>query len=232
MTAGNAAGPKGRTGGVKAGVSVSAAPSKASSAKSQGRPVPGVAVPPAAPPPFSIADVRAALPAHLFERSAFWGFVHLGMDLVKAAALWGAMYALDTSALPLAVKAVAWPVLWYALGAVLTGVWVIAHECGHQSFSAYRWLNDAVGLVLVRSAGRKGGGGGREGAARNRARFVEPRAICRAAGRHVSGRARRRHGGAPAVPPMVVGGWPPRMPARDAAASRGWRRCGAARWES
>lgn len=30
----------------------------------------------------------------------------------------------------------------------MTGVWVIAHECGHQAFSKYQWLNDSVGLVL------------------------------------------------------------------------------------
>ena len=35
-----------------------------------------------------------------------------------------------------------------AQGAVCTGVWVIAHECGHQSFSKWQNVNDAVGLVL------------------------------------------------------------------------------------
>jgi len=30
----------------------------------------------------------------------------------------------------------------------MTGLWVIAHECGHQSFSPYKELNNAVGLVL------------------------------------------------------------------------------------
>ena len=33
-------------------------------------------------------------------------------------------------------------------GAVCTGVWVIAHECGHQSFSRWQSVNDAVGLVM------------------------------------------------------------------------------------
>jgi len=30
----------------------------------------------------------------------------------------------------------------------MTGIWVIAHECGHQAFSSSKLLNDAVGLVL------------------------------------------------------------------------------------
>ena len=31
---------------------------------------------------------------------------------------------------------------------MLTGVWVIAHECGHHAFSDYSLVDDAVGLVL------------------------------------------------------------------------------------
>lgn len=30
----------------------------------------------------------------------------------------------------------------------MTGVWVLAHECGHQSFSPWKKVNDAFGLVL------------------------------------------------------------------------------------
>ena len=41
-------------------------------------------------------------------------------------------------------------ILWctVAQGAVATGVWVIAHECGHQAFSQWQSVNDGVGLVL------------------------------------------------------------------------------------
>ena len=35
-----------------------------------------------------------------------------------------------------------------AQGAVCVGVWVLAHECGHQAFSRYQVVNDSVGLVL------------------------------------------------------------------------------------
>jgi hypothetical protein len=33
-------------------------------------------------------------------------------------------------------------------GAVCTGLWVIAHECGHGAFSAIGWVNDAVGFTV------------------------------------------------------------------------------------
>ncbi|TYI48539.1 hypothetical protein E1A91_D13G255900v1 [Gossypium mustelinum] len=31
---------------------------------------------------------------------------------------------------------------------ILTGVWVIAHECGHHAFSDYQWVDNTVGLIL------------------------------------------------------------------------------------
>lgn len=43
---------------------------------------------------------------------------------------------------------IAWPVYWAFQGCILTGVWVIAHECGHHAFSDYQWVDDLVGLVL------------------------------------------------------------------------------------
>ncbi|GLJ15150.1 hypothetical protein SUGI_0247830 [Cryptomeria japonica] len=35
-----------------------------------------------------------------------------------------------------------------AQGCILTGVWVIEHECGHHAFSDYSWVDDIVGFVL------------------------------------------------------------------------------------
>ena len=46
------------------------------------------------------------------------------------------------------VRAAMWVAYWFFQGAVATGVWVIAHECGHQAFSKYQTVNDGVGLVF------------------------------------------------------------------------------------
>jgi fatty acid desaturase len=35
----------------------------------------------------------------------------------------------------------------------LTGLWVIAHECGHQGFSESKTINNAVGWVLHSALG-------------------------------------------------------------------------------
>jgi omega-6 fatty acid desaturase (delta-12 desaturase) len=33
-------------------------------------------------------------------------------------------------------------------GAVMTGIWMLGHECGHGAFSDSKSLNDTVGLFL------------------------------------------------------------------------------------
>lgn len=41
-----------------------------------------------------------------------------------------------------------WSVYGFIAGLVATGLWVIAHECGHHAFSDYHTLNHVVGWIL------------------------------------------------------------------------------------
>ena len=41
-----------------------------------------------------------------------------------------------------------WPIYWICQGCVCTGLWVLAHECGHYAFSDSKTVCDVVGLVL------------------------------------------------------------------------------------
>merc|ERR1719409_1269929 len=54
----------------------------------------------------------------------------------------GTLIPLKAAFLPL------WLVYAAVTGMVWTGMWVIAHECGHGAFSDNRFLQDAVGYVL------------------------------------------------------------------------------------
>jgi len=38
---------------------------------------------------------------------------------------------------------------WYGQGALMTGVWVLAHECGHESFSESDYVNNTVGTSTL-----------------------------------------------------------------------------------
>ncbi|KAI0559943.1 delta12 fatty acid desaturase [Gracilaria domingensis] len=108
---------------------------------------------PIPPHELTIRKIRAAVPAHCFERSLITSLKHLALDLLMISALGLLIYYIDTNApdtgvLRTLVSLIAWPTYWWWQGAVMTGVWVIAHECGHQAFSPYKRVNDAFGLVL------------------------------------------------------------------------------------
>lgn len=42
----------------------------------------------------------------------------------------------------------AWALYGFFQGCVGTGLWIIAHECGHCAFSPFPWLNDVVGWTI------------------------------------------------------------------------------------
>ncbi|KAD4384222.1 hypothetical protein E3N88_24390 [Mikania micrantha] len=100
-----------------------------------------------AKPPFTISDIKKAIPTHCFNRSLARSFSYVAYDLTIVFLL----YHLVTTILhhlPPPISYLAWPVYWILQGCVLTGLWVIAHECGHHAFSDYQWVDDTVGLIL------------------------------------------------------------------------------------
>ena len=108
--------------------------------------MPGERVP-SAPPPFTIGELRRAIPANCFERSYAKSFATVVKDLAAVAALvCGAVWGIPL--LPAAIRPMAWCLYVWLQGAVCTGLWVVAHECGHGAFSPSEKVNDAVGFVL------------------------------------------------------------------------------------
>lgn len=102
---------------------------------------------PHAKPPFTVGQIKKAIPPHCFKRSVLHSFSYVVYDLAIISLLYYvANNYLDL--LPKPLSYVAWPVYWFVQGCVMKGVWVIAHECGHHAFSDYQWLDDTVGLVL------------------------------------------------------------------------------------
>jgi fatty acid desaturase len=61
---------------------------------------------------------------------------------------WLSTFIDGTAELSAVLPYVLWPMYWWWQGAVLTGVWVIAHECGHRAFSNSIFFGDCVGMVL------------------------------------------------------------------------------------
>lgn len=98
-------------------------------------------------PPFTVGDLKKAVPPHCFNRSVIRSFSYLIFDLTISFIF----YYLASNyihILPHNLSYLAWTVYWILQSSVLGGVWVIAHECGHNAFSKYQWLDDTVGFLL------------------------------------------------------------------------------------
>lgn len=102
---------------------------------------------PISKPPFTLSEIKKAIPPHCFRRSLIRSFSYLVYDLILVSIFY---YVATTyfHNLPQPLSFVAWPIYWALQGSVLTGVWVIAHECGHHAFSDYQWIDDTVGLIF------------------------------------------------------------------------------------
>ncbi|CAL9118913.1 unnamed protein product [Musa acuminata var. zebrina] len=87
-------------------------------------------------PPFTLGRIKKAIPPHCFDRSVIRSFSYVFRDLLFAVLFLYVAVALIPK-LSLGLALAAWPLYWVVQGCVLTGLWVIAHECGHHAFSDY-----------------------------------------------------------------------------------------------
>lgn len=103
---------------------------------------------PLAPLPFNLSDVRNAVPAHCFKRNLWHSLFYLALDLMQIAILgYGATW-IGHESLPDNSSYLLWPLYWYCQGCIMTGVWVLSHECGHQSFSESEYWNNFFGTIF------------------------------------------------------------------------------------
>ncbi len=91
-------------------------------------------------PPFTLQDIRDAIPKECFERSALKSFAYLALDVGVVAGLAFAAYSINNPLL--------WPLYWFAQGTMFWALFVVGHDCGHQSFSSNKALNDFVGNIV------------------------------------------------------------------------------------
>jgi omega-6 fatty acid desaturase (delta-12 desaturase) len=104
---------------------------------------------PLAPPKFSLKDIKDAIPAHCFERNLWTSLYHLFSDLLIIAVFgYLATWIGNNNIFPDWSTYILWPIYWYAQGSVMTGVWVMSHECGHQAFSDSEFVNNVVGTIF------------------------------------------------------------------------------------
>lgn len=103
----------------------------------------------------SKGEIKAAIPKECFERSYVHSMWFVLRDSIMAGGLVYATNSLLSTELPsnlLSMEALTWFIGWnsYAfwMGTILTGHWVLAHECGHGAFSPSQTFNDVWGFVM------------------------------------------------------------------------------------
>lgn len=99
---------------------------------------------------YDFKQIKDAIPARCFEKSALTGFRYVAQDLALLATTF---YVFNTYVTPTAVPSwytrfCLWTLYTFLQGLFGIGIWVLAHECGHQAFSNSRTLNDITGWVL------------------------------------------------------------------------------------
>lgn len=87
--------------------------------------------------PFTLKDVRSAIPDSCFVPSTWRSLSYFFIDLGIIAGLYVLAAYLDS-----------WwfyPIFWFAQGTMFWALFVVGHDCGHGSFSKHKWLNNLVG---------------------------------------------------------------------------------------
>jgi len=101
-------------------------------------------------PDYTIKQIRDAIPAHCFERSAATGLYYVARDIASLAITFYIFhnYVTPETVPNMPLRAGLWAFYTVLQGLFGTGIWILAHECGHQAFSPSKTLNDTVGWVL------------------------------------------------------------------------------------
>lgn len=101
-----------------------------------------------APKTLTLGQIRDSIPPHLFNRSYAKSFFWTVHDLVLVLVIFLATRYLVNHVIP---DHLYWPtilVYWLVQGTAATGIWIIAHECGHGAFSPNEAINDFFGWLL------------------------------------------------------------------------------------
>lgn len=99
-------------------------------------------------PNFTVKDIRDAIPAHCFERSYLRSYGYVLRDVVSIAVTFYIFHNYTPLIQSYPLRCAAWALYTVLQGFFGTGIWILAHECGHGAFSPSKFVNDFTGWVL------------------------------------------------------------------------------------
>ncbi|KAJ6576541.1 fatty acid desaturase-domain-containing protein [Mycena vulgaris] len=102
-------------------------------------------------------DIRTAIPPQYFVQDISRALLYLARDLSLAFCAWSFAAAIDPFVahlkrepllLPVFYSLLRWGAWSWFQGLIFTGIWVLAHECGHGAFSPSKAVNDVFGFAI------------------------------------------------------------------------------------
>ncbi len=100
------------------------------------------------PPEYTMQEVHNAIPPHCFHSHTFLSLSYVLRDFAFAIALVFVAANLVPYLQDPSLRVLAWTTYAFCQGLVFTGLWELAHECGHGALSKHKWANNAMGLVI------------------------------------------------------------------------------------
>lgn len=92
-------------------------------------------------------EIKKVIPKHCFEPTVTRSMYYALKDVVQIAVAWSTLSYFLTHIDWLPAKIVALFVYWALQGTFFMGLFVMGHDCGHNSFSKHVLLNDVVGTI-------------------------------------------------------------------------------------
>jgi len=92
-------------------------------------------------------SIREAIPAEYFVRSYTHSLAAFAWDTVMVFFALFVVHQLN-AVVPWYCAPALWLGYWMYQGLTFTGLWVLAHECGHGGFTDSRIVNDTVGFII------------------------------------------------------------------------------------
>ncbi|KAF2165390.1 hypothetical protein M409DRAFT_67238 [Zasmidium cellare ATCC 36951] len=96
----------------------------------------------------SLRELRRAIPHHCFRPSNICSLKYVFCDLILAISLGWLASTLIPHQPTFPLRCISWMLYGYLQGLILTGIWILAHECGHEALFSSKIANHIVGFVL------------------------------------------------------------------------------------
>ena len=100
------------------------------------------------PPEYTWKDIHDAIPPHCFRPSTPLSLAYFLRDVAIVVALACLAQIYIPRIENQYISTIAWAIYSFLQGLIFTGLWELAHECGHGALSKKKWVNDTMGMAI------------------------------------------------------------------------------------